>query len=289
MGSRVQRLTRVFILCSGVLLALVMLGAGRNAYGLTFVTETPAERAERLAADWRLLLPAGPGPHPAAMLLSGCDGVRDNMDFWAERFIARGYAALIVDSHTPRGLHRLNSWRLVCAGLALDGGERAGDIAVALQALKAMDDVSGDVVLFGASHGGWAAMEFVAHTVNGDVPPGLSRWPAPPEELLRKVSALILLYPYCGILNGADAEDWSGAPPTKMILAESDTIVSTPSCLERAEALRRESVVETAVIPDADHGFDQREKSALSTLEFRPDQRDAAAHLVDEFLSVYVK
>jgi dienelactone hydrolase len=73
-----------------------------------------------------------------------------------------------------------------------------------------------------------------------------------------------------------------------MILAEDDSIVSTPSCLERAEELRRAgAIVVTTVIPDADHGFDQREKSPLSILPFDADQRDAAREAATAFLDAY--
>ena len=157
-------------------------------------------------------MPDGPGPHAGAIAASGCDGVHDNMAFWAEAFARRGRATLIVDSHAPRGLSRFEIWRLVCAGLALRGAERAGDITVALHALAALDGVTDNVVLLGASHGGWAVMEFVALTTSGETPPGLTRWPAPPSQLLARVSALVLLYPYCGILNDADAARWRGTP-----------------------------------------------------------------------------
>jgi dienelactone hydrolase len=285
MGSGVPKLTLLLGICLAALVLAVGLGIGRQAAGLTFSRENPDQRARRLAVNWRIVLPDGAGPHPAAILLSGCDGVRDNMDYWAGRFVERGHAALILDSHTPRGLDRLESWRLVCAGLALSGSERAGDVAVALHALHEMDEIRDRIVVFGASHGGWAAMEFVAHSVSGEIPPGLTQWPAPPGELLSAVSALVLLYPYCGVLNGASEDNWRGAPPTQMILAENDTIVSTPACLERAEALRLSgATVETFVIPDVDHGFDQREKSPLSTLDFRPDQRSVAARLAGDFM-----
>jgi dienelactone hydrolase len=210
-------------------LALAAPCAAPQAAGWTLRDESPQRRTERLAAEWRLVLPEGPGPHPAAILLSGCDGVHDNMDFWAAEFVRRGRAALIVDSHTPRGLDRFESWRLVCSAIALTGAERAGDVAVALEALARNDAITGDVVLFGASHGGWTAMEFVALASSGETPPGLTAWPGPPAELLSQVSALVLLYPYCGMLNDADADSWRGAPPTKMILAEEDSIVRTPS------------------------------------------------------------
>ena len=73
-----------------------------------------------------------------------------------------------------------------------------------------------------------------------------------------------------------------------MVLAAEDSIVSTPSCLERAAELRRSgATVENAVIPDADHAFDQREKSPLSTLPFDPGRRATARQIVEEFLEAH--
>lgn len=250
------------------------------------VREAPTAREARLAPGWRLLLPEGEGPHPAAILLSGCDGVHDNMGFWADALLRRGRAALIVDSHTPRGLNADPAWRLVCAGQALRGPERAGDVAAALDALARTPGVDAtDVVLLGASHGGWAAMEFVRLASTGTTPPGLTGWAEPPGEALARVSALALLYPYCGRLNGARAEGWQGAPPTLMILSQRDRVVSAPACVERAEELRATgSEVRVETIADANHGFDQAEKSLLSTLSFNAGQRAQAAEVVNGFL-----
>jgi dienelactone hydrolase len=273
------------LIAIGAVLLVLVLNTGRQYLRWSPFGETPEARAERLVEHWRIVRPQGPGPHPAAILLSGCDGVRDNMDYWAAMFVETGRAALIVDSHTPRGLDELESWRLVCAGQALSGAERAGDVAVALHALSGMEDVSDDVVLFGASHGGWTAMEFVTHAVADEIPPGLGRWPEAPDTLLRRVSALVLLYPYCGVLNGSTPERWQAVPPTLFVLAETDTIVSTPDCIALAEALRSNTAaVEIATVPGADHGFDQREKSPISTLEFDADQRERAREIVLEFL-----
>jgi MFS family permease len=47
---------------------------------------------------------------------------------------------------------------------------------------------------------------------------------------------------------------------TLFVLSENDTIVSTPDCIAIAEDLDPASAaVEVAVLPGADHGFDQRE------------------------------
>lgn len=189
----------------------------------------------------------------------------------------------ILDSHGPRGLDRFEAWRLVCAGQALPGAERAGDLAVAL-ADPALPP--GGRIVLGASHGGWATMEFLRLAVTGEVSPALRDWPAPPAQLLRDLEAVILLYPYCGLLNGADAGDWTGAPPILMVLAAEDRIVSTPDCESMAARLReRGARVAVEVLPDADHGFDQQDRAAFSALRFDAGLRDRAAAAIDTFLS----
>lgn len=285
-GRRVQKLIVGGLAALAVLALLVAANLGGRSAGLSFTVETPEERLARLSPHWQILRPAGRDSVGGAILLSGCDGVRDNMRFWAEEFVRQGRVAMILDSHTPRGLDDFELWRLVCSAQLLDGGERSGDIAVALRALADSEGVMGDVVILGASHGGWAAMEFVQRAGTGERPPGLTRWPAPPGDLLGRVSGLVLLYPYCGLLNRAEADRFKAVPATLMILAEEDSIVDPEPCLARARAVQeRGGRVETAIIPGADHGFDQQEKALFSTLAFDKGQRDTALGYVSAFLS----
>lgn len=215
-----------------------------------------------------------------AILLSGCDGVRDNMEYWARFMAGRGSPALIPDSHSPRSLDDFETWRLLCVGQVLPGAQRAGDLAVAM-AETARDDV----VLLGASHGGWTVLEFLRQSLTGAVPPGLSDWPAPPESLLERIGAAVVLYPYCGALNGAVDGQWAEMPPVLMIVAEQDELGMAGDCIAMAEALReRGASVDLLVYDGAGHGFDQQERAAFSTLEFRPELRARAAEDVAAFL-----
>ncbi|MCZ0963930.1 dienelactone hydrolase family protein [Paracoccus benzoatiresistens] len=280
-----QRLKRVGLVAT-VLAALMLALAGANAWrhrtGLT-AADTPAALRARLEPFWRVV-PAKDGARTGgAVLLSGCDGVHDNMDFWADRLAEHGRRALILDSHRPRNLDRYHAWRLVCIGQALAGQERAGDLAIALADPATP---AGGTVVLGASHGGWTALEFLRLAVSGQVPPGLRRWPGDPARLLNDLDAVVLLYPYCGLLNGADEGDWSAAPPMLMILAAEDRIASTQACRGMAARLRaRGARIEVMVVPDADHAFDQRERAPLSPLSFNSAQRDHAAHEVNAFLA----
>ncbi|WP_273500821.1 dienelactone hydrolase family protein [Paracoccus sphaerophysae] len=265
-----------------VILAAVAANTLRNGAGITVGRDdTPAERRAVLAPFWRIVPADTDIASARAVLLSGCDGVHDNMDYWAGVLADAGRPALILDSHTPRSLDGLEAWRLVCAGQMLTGAERAGDLAVALAATG-----SDRVTLLGASHGGWAAMEFLRQLATGEPPPGLSAWPASPLSLASRIDGVVLLYPYCGLLNRSVAGDWSQLPPILLIAAEHDRIVSTPDCLATAEALRaRGADIRVSVIPDADHGFDQAERSPLSALQFDRAARDAALREVRRFIA----
>lgn len=281
-----QRLIRAGLVAAFLLVLLVVM-TGANTWrqwaGLTGATDTPAERRVQLEPFWRVRPPAkGIAEIGGAVVLSGCDGVHDNMGFWAGQLASRGYRTLILDSHSPRGLNRFEAWRLVCAGQALPGAERAGDLAVALADPELPP---GGRIVLGASHGGWAAMEFLRLAVTEELPPGLGDWPEIPARLLQDLDAVILLYPYCGLLNGADAGDWTGAPPILMVLAAEDRIVSTPDCEDMAARLReRGARVAVEVLPDADHGFDQQDRAAFSALSFDAGLRDRAAAAIDAFL-----
>lgn len=279
-----KRLIIGLAILAALLLALV-LNTARNYAGWQPLSDTPAKRRAELAAHWRLLLPDGPGPHPAAVLLSGCDGVHDNMDWWAERYVAMGRAALILDSHAPRRLDKAQAWRAVCAGQILPGAERAGDLAVALAALRRMPEIdASDVALLGASHGGWTVMEFLRLLDEAKPPPGLTAWPAPPGDLAAGLGPVVLLYPYCGLLSNADRAPW---PPVRvlMLLAEQDTITDAGDCRRMADGLRAKGAdLTVTTYPGINHGFDQSERSSLSPLVFDPKARAQATRDVERFM-----
>lgn len=259
----------------------------RNAERWQPFERDPQALLQRLSADWRLLKPEGPGPHPLAILLSGCDGVHDNMDYWAQVMNDTGRAALILDSHAPRKLDRYERWRAVCAAQILTGAERGGDLAVALAAMARTPDIdTSDVVLLGASHGGWTVMEFMQLATQGTAPPpGLTAWPAPPAQLLAKVGRVILLYPYCGLISNAASANWPADVKGLMILADQDRIVNPTLCQRMAVALRGQGAdLQVQVIANADHGFDQKERSSLSPLEFNQTYTDIATAAVRRLL-----
>jgi dienelactone hydrolase len=248
--------------------------------GLTVPRSEPAALAHMLAPHARLRLPAtGEAPYPTALLFSGCDGPKDNLDTWSAALNAQGWAALVVDSHTPRGLTDFQLWRLVCAGQLLTGAERAGDVAVAVAEAKKLPEVDGErLALLGASHGGWAVLEFLSMADHGEVPHALTRWPAGMAEApLDGIAAALLLYPYCGQLSRASRRGWNSPVPALFLLVEGDAIASEKPCQRIvAREAGRGLPVEQHVYSGVTHGFDQKEKAALSALAFDAEATEDA-------------
>jgi dienelactone hydrolase len=268
-----------------VAIMLVMLAANtaRQLTGFALPADTPEDRRAQLAAHWRFAQPDGPGPHPALVLLSGCDGVRDNMDRWAEDAVAMGFATLIVDSHGPRGLEDFAAWRLVCAGQQLTGAERAGDLAVALAHLRAQPGVDPTrLAVLGASHGGWTVLDFLTLSDGTDPPPGLTAWPNGGVGAARDgVRAAITLYPYCGAGSRAGTHGWNWSGPVTMILVDGDTVTGDGRCRSLARRMARIGLpVALTVIAGVTHGFDQMERSALSPLRFDADATAQTAAII---------
>ncbi len=141
------------------------------------------------------------GRFPVAVLFSGCDGPKDNLDRLSEALVTAGWGAVIVDSHGPRGIDQAEVWRLVCSGVTLPGAERAGDVAVAIADVRAMDRVdAGGSRWSGPSHGGWRFWTFLrcptgrgALGTDGMAGGGARKRPS------RVVVSTVLFYPYCGV------------------------------------------------------------------------------------------
>ncbi len=176
-----MRRWRWWILGGGAMaLLLGMFGCNAVAThrGIMAAKRTPEALSALLAPSYRVAMPEGAGPFPVALLFSGCDGPKDNLDRLSEALVEAGWGAVIVDSHGPRGIDRAEVWRLVCSGVTLPGAERAADVAVAIADVRAMERVDGErIALVGASHGGWAVLDLFALARRDEVPWGLTDWP----------------------------------------------------------------------------------------------------------------
>ena len=80
------------------------------------------------AAPYRVVLPQGPGPHPALLFVSGCSGFApdvapDHYSRVAQGFAAQGFVVVFVDYLGARG-------RKICGGM-ISPGDVAKDILAA--------------------------------------------------------------------------------------------------------------------------------------------------------------
>ena len=127
-----------------------------------------------------IILPEGQPPYPAVIVLHGCNGVSPNTFAWARRLASWGYAALIINSFTPRRLVQ------VCDGSrALPGPERAKDVFAGAAYLRTRSDIDpARIAVLGYSHGGWTALN--ASTVKGIEQEGAPAF-----------RAIVALYPFC--------------------------------------------------------------------------------------------
>jgi dienelactone hydrolase len=184
-----------------------------------------------------LFKPAGAGPFPAVVYMSGCYGLNSPSELALERsvidhLLAKGVATLIVDPFTPR-----NEPEGVCAKLSektfAQYATRGGNDAVAaLKAIKAMPDIDPNrVFLQGYSFGAISSL-FATDTKT-------------PGAHDTKIAGLIAYYPYC-----YDNVEFSA--PTIVLIGEKDDWTPAKLC----QAVQgKPNLEEVDVYPGAFHGF----------------------------------
>jgi dienelactone hydrolase len=185
-------------------------------------------------APYRVVLPPGPGPHPALLFVSGCSGFAPDVapnhyPREAEAFAAQGFAVVFVDYLGARG-------RKTCGGV-IRVRDIASDILTAADYVGSRPFIrSSDISVIGWSMGGGGVLAAI-----GKLPAGR---PAP----FRRA---IAYYPVCW---GVDTP-WPTKVPLLMLLAGRDELSSTPLCQELVGRLG-EQPIEVHVYPDARHAFD---------------------------------
>ncbi len=116
----------------------------------------PGARMPAVPIPAELKLPKGKGPFPVVIVLHGCAGLGASQWIWARRLNGWGYAALIPDSMTPRGIKR------VCEPTAqhfVTWQDRVGDVGSAIAWLRQNPRIDPDkIAVLGLSHGGATAV-----------------------------------------------------------------------------------------------------------------------------------
>jgi dienelactone hydrolase len=184
-----------------------------------------------------LTKPDGPGPFPAIVHLHGCGGLSkafgDGTDKgqWSEQLAAWGYAVLVVDSFTTRGINNTCSY-IEPARVADAYG------ALAWLALQSFVDAN-RIGVIGFSAGGIATLS-IAEARDFELFE---------HEGEHAFKAAVAFYPACGSDNPMKM-------PTLILIGELDDWSLASAC--RAMAARRTggSPVRLIVYPGAHHGFD---------------------------------
>src|SRR5688572_3656011 len=222
-------------------LAAAGLAAGCAVSAVRFPNVTPG--APRPITGW-LSRPNGVGPFPAVLLLHGCHGVSASTHDWARWFRGQGYAALVVDSWTPRGM------REGCTPQSLDlpNTERFDDAVGALRYLHSRSWVDRSRVgVIGWSNGGCFAMA-LGHGPTHER--ARRRGANLPEPGIR---AAVAVYPGgCFSLVQEQA-----VRPLLVLIGAADDWTAPGPCVEMVNAMRaRGGEVSIVLYPGAVHYFD---------------------------------
>ena len=280
-----QVISRCNDLCKSIGLLILIVssfvgaaGAGGSATGV----HVPTRGASPASLPAELTMPQGTGPFPAVIILHGCAGLgppvaRARLVEYASWYADRGYAGLIVDSFTPRGVSTL------CLG-----GEPA-PLARAFDAYRALEYLAGlgsidprRVVLQGHSHGGATVL-----TALDEVTAEMAGTPL-------RFAAGVAYYPPCAYEAGAygSAELYA---PVLILIGEKDDWTPAADC-ERLHARQQRQApgrMRLIVHPGATHGFDfnlpPRRNEYGKYQAYDPDATREAARRIESFLREVVK
>lgn len=236
-----------------------------------------------IAPDAKVFLPEGDGPFPAVLMFHGCAGARAKAQAHRAQIINEaGFAAIDIDSMTPRGLTRQDALDQVCTGKKLIGQERAADVFAAIDLAKKNPKIDASkIVLAGWSHGGWTVMDFLTmDPTKAPPPPGFS-------ETLEKtpIAGAILYFPYCGLGARSRFASWKYSAPVIAFLAADDEIVDTQECEAVLEKKKRSGAdVEFTVYPDTNHAFDDPYLEPEWLYLYNEKSADDSARKMTQFL-----
>ena len=239
-----------------------LVGAG---VALLVLGVTPGQTQPR-EPTYRTFKPDTPGPHPAVVFASGCDGFAPSLaptryERRAEGLRAQGYVVVFADYLGRRGLKS-------CAG-AITHKEAARDVVAAASWLASQPTIdAARIAAVGWSYGGRAVLEAIVDSTTRPV--GFAR--------------AITFYPDCRALP-----PWNATVPVLMLLGGDDDMTPARLCQDTVTRLPASSAVKVVVYPGALHAFDVPElttkvRVGFGTLAYHPEAAAAAENEVQQFL-----
>jgi dienelactone hydrolase len=255
---RVRMLTRPrrmwFSLLATAGIALLLGAISEPAHAAVQPTEVHFRNGQDIVLDGRLYRPQGTRRRPAVVMMHGCSGMFSNSDpaagvqslytEWAERLVAAGYVALLVDSFTPRAAEQ-NQCGNGDAGVS-EVSDRPFDAAAAHSFLKSKSWINAQRIgLLGWSHGASSTLA----TIEQGVTP------------LRPFRAAVAFYPGCGLFGafgGISGSTWAPITPVRILHGDIDPLYTSGYCntrVQHAKLLTGVPIVMTA-FAGAQHSFD---------------------------------
>jgi dienelactone hydrolase len=228
----------------------------------------PDARMPAVPIPAELKLPDGKGPFPVVIVLHGCAGLGASQWIWARRLNGWGYAALIPDSMTPRGVKR------ICEPAAQElvtWQDRVGDVGSAVAWLRTRPQIDPRrIAVLGLSHGGATAVMATERAYAGFGLLGAVDYYGPCVDPAAHGDVPLL------VLAGA-ADDW-GHPAQR--------------CADFGAALKPGQVFEMHAYPGVYHAFDNpnmvRTVSNSHVMEYNQQAAEDSFARVHTFLDRWV-
>lgn len=216
-----------------------------------FVSASPAFVDALLAGDeapaatvrGRLMLPDGPPPHAAVVMLHSASG-QGAIDWsYASLLTAHGYAVLAVDSFTPRGAFR-----------TVADQTEVSEAAMVLDAYRALDLLAADpridadrIAVMGFSKGGIAALYSAFERLRAAAGGG-------------RFAAHVAHYPWCGLRL---RDPVTTGAPVLIQIGSDDAITPAALCRDLVDGMSG-GPVELVIHEGARHAFDHPALASLS-------------------------
>jgi dienelactone hydrolase len=205
-----------------------------------------------------LSVPQGAGPFPALVMLHGCTGLRTRtgaiqakLRFWVEHLGALGYATLLVDSFTPRGIDEVCTGRHMLSPVR----DRADDARGGLRYLQGRTDIEPSRIgLLGWSNGAAATLSVLFDEGSAE----------------RDFRAAVAFYPNC-------TRTYPGGPtfrpyvPLYILVGALDDWTPAAPCMEIVDRARAAGApIAIKVYPGAHHAFD----APSTPVRYRPEVKN---------------
>jgi dienelactone hydrolase len=213
--------------------------------------------------EGRLFMPPDRAPRAAVVMMHGCGGAYSSSgalnprhQMWGEYLAELGFAALMLDSFTSRGVREICTTRV--AERTLREVDRVGDAYAARAFLQTRLALGASRIgLLGWSHGGGTVLSVI------------SRKPAAAGPF----KAAVAFYPGCR-LRAERADAFHPYAPTLILIGEADDWTPAAPCKALAQAVAARGEPLTIVTyPGAYHDFDN---PALKALRVRRDVPNGA-------------